>query len=207
MANQFDPVPACFSGVGFLTTNLIERHVIAKLARWKAHTGKEAGFPIDIEALVEVVEGIEVEYIDQHSEFESDVLGAYDFTQKKLFVRNSFEHEGRRRFTWAHEYGHAVLHSPHFLQQVFDFYDKGQDGSVQLHRENLDKRNRLEYQANLFAGHILMPTHFVLASFESKRNSLSQDQMLSDLASLAIVSKQAAKIRLEQLGFIPKTIS
>lgn len=207
MAREFDPVPACFAGVGFLPKERIERYVVERLARWKKHTGQEASLPIDIETLVEVVEGIEVHYILGESEFEPDVLGAYDFSQKKLFVREAFDHEGRRRFTWAHEYGHFVLHSPHFLQQVFDFFEGGDDQTVQLNRGTVDKRNILEWQANQFAGHMLMPTHLVRAALEPKRNLLGPDELVVELASLAGVSKQAARIRLEQLELIPKSSS
>ena len=204
MASEFDPVPACFSGVGYLPKERIERQVVERLARWERHTGQKASLPIDIEELVEVVEGIEVDFIQDDSEMAPDVLGAYDFSEKKLYVREAFDHEGRRRFTWAHEYGHFVLHSPHFLQQVFDFFEAGKQGTIQLNRGTVDRRNVLEWQANQFASSILMPAHLVRAAFESKRDSLNAHELVVELASLAAVSKQAARIRLEQLDLIPK---
>lgn len=202
MAKQFDPVPACFCGVEFLPLPRLERIVLDRLSKFERHQKIAPAFPIDIETMVEVVEEIQVHYFDGNTEFEHEVLGAYDFTQKKMFVRESIDHEGRRRFTWAHEYGHVVLHSGHFLQQVFDFFENSNDGSVQLHRGTSDTRNKLEWQANQFASHILMPTHLVTETLGSRKSSLSEDELVSELATLAVVSKHASRIRLSQLGWI-----
>lgn len=196
----FDPVPACFTGVGFLPIPRLERVVAARLRKLEETTGKKPTLPIDIEALVEIVEQIEVSYFGDESEFGADVLGAYDFSQKRMFIRESIDNPGRRRFTWAHEYGHVVLHGPYYLQQVFDFFDAGEDGRMQLHRGLASTRNKLEWQANLFAGHILMPTHLVRYALGG--NASGVENLVDELAERAEVSRQAARIRLEQLGLI-----
>lgn len=196
MATEFDPVPACFCGVQFLPVARLERIVRDKLARFERETGTRSSLPIDIESLVEIMEKIEVEYFDDtHPEFESDVLGAYDFSADKLFMRESIPHDGRRRFTWAHEYGHFVLHKPHFLQAVFDFFNEPTSPVVQLHRGEGATRNKLESQANMFASHILMPTALVSQLFSGGWASIEEAARM--LSSEANVSLQSARIRLE----------
>src|SRR5436853_311688 len=97
----FDPVPACFCGVQFLPVPRVERLVLESLGRYRKVTGCEAVFPIDIETIVEVVESIPIEFLDEDSDVEPDVLGAFDFTRGVMQIREYFDHEGRRRFTWA----------------------------------------------------------------------------------------------------------
>jgi len=204
MASQFDPVPACFCGVEFLPIPRLERIVSERIRKFEHVTKQKAEFPIDIETIVEVVESIHVDYFGETSEFDSDVLGVYDFSNKKMYIRESIDNNGRRRFTWAHEYGHVVLHSGHFLQQVFDFFEDANDGAVQLHRGQTDTRNMLEWQANQFASHMLMPTRLVRDAFDQVRHTLSANQLISQLATVAEVSIQASRIRLEQIGWVEK---
>ncbi|MBS1705298.1 MAG: ImmA/IrrE family metallo-endopeptidase [Armatimonadetes bacterium] len=201
MATEFDPVPACFCGVQFLPVARLERIVRDKLVRFERETGTRPALPIDIESLVEIMEKIEVEYFDDdHPEFEPDFLGAYDFSRDKMFVRESIPHEGRRRFTWAHEYGHYILHKPHFLQGVFDFYTESSKAVVQLHRGEGGTRNKLESQANMFASHILMPTAFVSQLFAGGWASI--EEASRTLSAAADVSLQSARIRLENFKSI-----
>ena len=196
MATEFDPVPACFCGVQFLPVPRLERIVRDKLLRFERETGTRPALPIDIESLVEIMEKIEVDYFDDdHPEFERDVLGAYDFSRDKMFVRESIPHEGRRRFTWAHEYGHFILHKPHFLQGVFDFYAESQESVVQLHRGESGTRTKLESQANMFASHILMPTAHVTQLFA--KGWPPTEEAAEMLSGEANVSLQSARIRLE----------
>lgn len=199
MAAEFDPVPACFAGVQFLPVPKVERIVREKLDRFARVTGRQPTFPIDIEEMVEIMEKIVVDYFDDsHPDFDADVLGAYDFTNDKLFIRQEIEHEGRRRFTWAHEYGHVVLHRPHFMQGVLEFFDSSHNRVVQLHRGDDRATNKLEWQANAFASHMLMPTALV-RMFLSGRTALD-DKVAYELADAAQVSLQAARIRLRQFS-------
>lgn len=200
--SEFDPVLACFCGVQFLPIPRLERLVIEKLTRYERTSGLKAELPIDIEYMIEIMEGIKVDYFDDSAGFAPDVLGAYDFTGDKMFVRQAIEHEGRRRFTLAHEYGHYVLHKPHFLQQVLDLFDGESHKVVQLNREAGDSRNKLEWQANAFAGQILMPTKLVEAQFSSSRERMNTGQLVQELAANANVSLASAEIRLKQMGWI-----
>lgn len=206
MAEAFDPIPDCFCKVDFLPIPRLERIVYERLNRFQKETKMPIQFPIDIETLVEVVEKIEVVFFDGEEEFSHDVLGAYDFTQRKLFIRETIDNVGRRRFTWAHEYGHFVLHSPHFLQQTFRLFDDSREsvGAVQLNRGRIDTRNKLEWQANQFASHILMPTHLIIEKLESMRMKRPAEDLVHQLSTIAEVSLQASRIRLEQMGWVPK---
>lgn len=199
-SDNFDPVPACFSGVQWLPIPRLERIVLEKLRRLEKHLGTTITLPIPVEEMIEEVERIPVEAFEGSDRFPADVLGAYDFRGKVMFVREDIEHVGRKRFTQAHEYGHFVLHSGHFLQGVFDFFGSDDEGSVQLFREQSSTRNKLEYQANKFASHFLMPTHLVKELIDPLQRSVSIDELQRMLSSQAQVSLTAAGIRLRDFG-------
>jgi Zn-dependent peptidase ImmA (M78 family) len=201
MSQTFDPVPACFCGVQFLPEPRLERIVLDRLSLYERKKSTKIKAPIDIEEMVETVEAIRIVLIEPSHQFDDNVLGAYDFEEDKLYLRDDCGSEVRRRFTLAHEYGHFVLHRPHFLQQVFDFYSDANKGKVQLHRGSLDKRNQLEVQANMFASHFLMPTGLV-KDFVRARPSHQPDEVVHEVAGAFCVSRQAATIRLEHLGFL-----
>lgn len=194
---KLDPVPACFSGVQFLPVERLERIVLEKLQKFERHKGTPVAFPIPIEDMIEEVEKIPIEAFEGSAQFPLDVLGAYDFKRKVMFVREDIEHAGRKRFTQAHEYGHFVLHSPHFIQQVFDFYAEDEPGEIQLLRSGERTRNILEWQANQFASHFLMPTHLIKAALGVLRHDALEDDLQRLLSEQANVSLQAASIRLK----------
>lgn len=198
--DNFDPIPACFSGVQWLPIPRLERIVLEKLGRLERHLGTTISLPIPVEEMIEEVERIPVEAFEGSDRFPLDVLGAYDFRGKVMFVREDVEHLGRKRFTQAHEYGHFVLHSGHFLQGVFDFFGEDNEGSVQLFREHSSTRNKLEWQANKFASHFLMPTHLVKELIDPLQRNASFDELQRLLSGRAEVSLQAAGIRLRDFG-------
>ncbi|MBS1728014.1 MAG: ImmA/IrrE family metallo-endopeptidase [Armatimonadetes bacterium] len=172
-----------------------------RLMLWHRSTLRPLQLPVDIEEIVEVVEQISVSYITEQDCLDDNVLGAYDFRDDRLLVRDSFDNVGRQRFTWAHEYGHFVLHRPHYLQGVFDFDDESSQG-LRVYRGVIDRRDMLEVQANIFAAQILMPKSLVFELFKEERHLLSGDQMVARLATEAAVSKMAARIRLQDLKIL-----
>jgi Zn-dependent peptidase ImmA (M78 family) len=109
------------------------------------------------------------------------------FNPSVIAVRNSVylaasRNEGRARMTFAHEFGHLVLHP----------------GAAKLRSERaheIVKRPRpfesAEWQARKFGAYFLLPTHIV-REFSSPRQ----------LAEACQVSLQAAEIRFEEVGHI-----
>lgn len=203
-SNSSDSIPDCFHGIPFLPDARVERIVRERLEKYARVVERPARFPIDIETMVELVEKIPVEYFDE-TKFDEEVLGAYDFTAKKMLLLASQATTRRGRFTQAHEYGHFVLHAPHFLQQTFQFDDEVRPGAVQLLRATMDRGNTLEAQANLFAGHFLMPTNLVEVLIGPHLGTASDDDLVSVLSEAADVNRQPARIRLEKMGKIQRS--
>jgi Zn-dependent peptidase ImmA (M78 family) len=98
----------------------------------------------------------------------------------------AFRNEGRARMTFAHEFGHLVLHP----------------GAAKLRSERayeIVKRPRpfesAEWQARKFAAYFLLPDH-VVRQFGTPR----------DLADGCHVSIQAAEIRFQEVGHIRRVV-
>ena len=75
----------------------------------------------------------------------------------EIFIDNSvfLKYEERSRFSLAHELGHKILHEEIYSQEQFDAPEK----FIEF-QENMPEKDYgwLEYQANVFAGCLLVPT-------------------------------------------------
>jgi hypothetical protein len=100
----------------------------------------------------------------------------------------------RDRFTTAHECGHAVLHA-----NELDVINEWQRGKVALfRREDIVAYRNPEWQANQFAGAVLMPLAGVRAVL-ANGPCLSASIATSLVAATFRVSEQAAEIRVNKL--------
>lgn len=100
----------------------------------------------------------------------------------------------RRRFTIAHELGHYELHkdkSDLFVDKQF-IYRSQNSGDTLIKKE-------MEYEANLFASAILMPTSLLRKEIEKYDIS---EEGIKKLAELFKVSTTAMSIRISSLGLI-----
>lgn len=97
---------------------------------------------------------------------------------------NLHHHENRQRFTLAHELGHFALQ-----------HGAKTDNKNTLYRNGTT--NPDEVEANAFAAELLMPKAIV-------RNLIVHQGVadISELAKIFLVSEQAMKIRLKNLGWI-----
>jgi len=195
MNQAFDPVPAALCGVPFFSDAHLERIVLDRLRQYEQVIQQQAEPPIDIDTIVEVVERIQIVMIEPSHELPDDALGAYDFLEDLLYLREDCGSEARRRFTLAHEYGHFVLHRPHFLRPVYDYYSSPRTSNRQVLGQEPSRRSRLEYQANLFAGQLLMPTGYLSRFLQSHHEA--DGDVIAAVAKAFHVSRQAACIRLE----------
>lgn len=100
--------------------------------------------------------------------FEYEVAGSIDNTQKTAHLSMRFPYK-TRRFTLAHELGHAVLHSTMMMS---------------LHRDRpvttaSKKRDLIEQEADIFATNFLMPEKLVrkefCARFQTEKFTLSEE--------------------------------
>jgi Zn-dependent peptidase ImmA (M78 family) len=111
-----------------------------------------------------------------------------EFNPPLIAVRESIywagrRNEGRARMTFAHEFGHLVLHPG---------ASKPRLASGNLSPKPLKPFESAEWQARKFAACFLMPTHIVRQFGSAK-----------EIAEVCFVSLQAAEIRFREVGHIP----
>lgn len=94
---------------------------------------------------------------------------------------------GRLRFTCAHELGHWLLHKKQFS-------GTGENAAL---RSGDESDNTLEVQANLLGSILLLPLPQVKRCFYQLRSGRTNQQLVTDMAGIFQVSKQAMRIRLE----------
>lgn len=94
---------------------------------------------------------------------------------------NSLHHQKRQRFTLAHELGHYFLHR----NRAIEFIDKALYRSSQM--------DSMEYEANNFAGALLMPKKILIEFIKMKG---ANAEIISDYFDVSVL---AAKIRVETL--------
>ncbi len=94
---------------------------------------------------------------------------------------NTLHHPKRQRFTLAHELGHYFLHR----HRSIEFVDKALYRSSQM--------SSIEYEANNFAGALLMPKDLIT---EFIRINGTDAELISDYFNVSVL---AAKIRVETL--------
>ncbi|RFU46937.1 ImmA/IrrE family metallo-endopeptidase [Paraburkholderia sp. DHOC27] len=112
----------------------------------------------------------------------------------------------RRRFTLAHEIGHYCLHVAHpGGSQSFN------DDAKTLNRD-ASYWDKQEFEANNFAAELLMPVSLINEcgqrivtqhNLSSHGAPLPLDSFVSRLATELVVSKQAMRYRLENVGILP----
>ncbi len=107
---------------------------------------------------------------------------------------NPAHHINRQRFTIGHELGHYFLHEglEQHVDENFRVAWRNSDSSKAI--------NWVEIQANRFSAELLMPTSFLQADL----NALEaiDKRTVALLAAKYIVSPEAMKIRLSQLGIL-----
>jgi len=135
--------------------------------------------PVDIKELISYI-GIDVHYADPPLPF--GILGTFmpvsdDYSNGLILIQPGLS-LSRERFTLAHELYHALM-SPKDLS----FFSSDQK-ALKAH----------EREANIFASELLMPKNKVLAAYNSGCRTVSS------FAEIFWVSKQAMKIRLQEVG-------
>lgn len=137
----------------------------------------------------------------------NDVSGFVTLVNDKTVIGiNSRQSDVRRRFTLAHELGHALLHNLTPMNPYFDRQDVQFSGLRFRDNESSTGLIIEEREANLFASELLMPTRFLedslrLGSYKIDMTDNSNSG-LSQLAKDYGVSVQAMAYRLANLGYL-----
>lgn len=135
--------------------------------------------PLDINRLIEYL-GIQLKkkpLQNNISGYLKKMNGAWEITI------NSMHHPRRQRFTMAHELAHYFLHS------------SNQDEFVDRVLFRADEGNAMEWEANSFAGDLLMP------EVEFREVIASGARKVEDIARQFGVSAMAVRVRAKQLGY------
>jgi len=150
----------------------------ARLLARKIFTKHNCNCPVDVKDLVYSL-GIDIVYADPP--FPNKVLGAFislkeEYGKGLIILQPNIMPE-RERFTIAHELYHALI------RPNLSFFSSDQK-ALKAH----------EREANIFASELLMPKSKVLAAYNSGCRTVSS------FAEIFWVSKQAMKIRLQEVG-------
>jgi hypothetical protein len=187
--------------------------------------------PIPLDEIVESLLGLDIRFDCLATLLcRSNVLGAIWIEDKRIRIDESLDTSitpnktGRYRFTLAHEAGHWELHRSYFLARSMQgsLFNQSTEPSVVCRAGDTEP---IEWQANAFASHLLMPRQMVLDTWEhlngdlrpynaveeisylSNRFSLGEERIptvvcAGRMAQQFQVSAQAMQIRLAGVGLI-----
>lgn len=148
----------------------------------------EAPSPIPVDQWIEHPLGIRFGIADL-SHLGDGVLGAAYVKEREILISDSITHEGRFRFTCAHELAHVLLHRRH--ANMF------QDSEDLPHLES----DRLERQADRFAAAFLMP----IPLLERELHALCRDEQLdADYCLTELILPTARSEWLWRALFLPR---
>jgi Zn-dependent peptidase ImmA (M78 family) len=157
--------------------------------------------------------------LEEDEGFPSITIGRIQYNPLIIYVNPSLGRDTPRwRFTVSHEIGHLVLHS-YILKDYFAATTDDKDLKIISPGISADVIKRMEIQANRFAALLLMPTIYFKKAVENyfKRESINKGfiymdhqiqniklvmALLSELENIFCVSKEAAKVKLKQMGLL-----
>jgi len=225
--------------VPYLLEDQLEREADILLAQFSDAKEVPLAPPIPVEDILEAHLQLTLELGDLHTRLgvpllggKRDLLGALWVDDRAVFIDRGLDpydnprREGRFRFTVAHEIGHWQLHReflPSRVNQPSLF--QGYPEPTILCRKS-QARERIEWQADFFAGSLLMPRVMILAAWKARfgdtktrvvqpADDAELDRACRDLAGTLVekfvVSVEAMRIRLEhlhllQVGVVPQRI-
>ena len=220
--------------VPYLHREKIERSAQALLAGYEKKFGPVAEMFVPVEEILESHLGLTLDFADLPAQLGyPDVLGATWIKERNVIIDQSLdpdvhpEKEGRYRFTVAHELGHWELHRYLFEEmpgQLSLFKDEEEREPTIVCRTR-SRKAPLEWQADAFAGYLLMPKDWIFrawrekfgelvphiavkeVAYKSARWGLSEDNtptvdIAKEMAKRFLVSGQAMQIRLIGLNLI-----
>lgn len=210
-----EDIPLPRSSVPFLSS--------ASIAEVAASVASSAGYvsgPVDLERVCEQLH-LCLQHSDRHlfDDYGRELLGTANFSSKSIDIYSHGD-PNRMRFTLAHEIGHFCLNHSEFIQAEsvietdIESVEDGTDGQHGL--------RRLEYQANEFASHLLLPTNVLKRKTDEFKVILGlRDrgfgyiyvddspwnygpffELLGELSSYFGASRKAVEIKFLKLGWL-----
>ncbi len=229
-------------GIAYLSKKQIDSFCQALVLRFDPTMAKQP-HPLNIERFLTEALGIRVVYENLSSDLsvmgayisqETDAMPVYNPETKRaelihvpaqtVLIDRSLTRAGktnRRRFTLAHEAGHAIWHSAYLKMRTAGHQNESsricEIGDLKRRKapgapdeQELDQL--MEYQANRSASALLMPQAAMQTLMQGKAPAVHRDEMEEYIILTAAtfrVSDTAARIRLKELGYIrePKPFS
>lgn len=218
--------------VKFLKHDEIENAALCLLAEYGRKYGEVIEPPVPVDAILEGHLGLAFDFDNLPKLIGvPDVLGATWIQDKVVLVDQSLDptdnprKEGRYRFTLAHELGHWELHRHGFLAEAAQPSLFGNKPAPSIVCRTSLRKEPMEWQADMFAGYLLMPKEMVFAAWRKRFGGLdpyiAKDEMANlsakwgladdeqptvdtakEMARAFNVSGQAMQIRLIGLGLI-----
>ena len=176
--------------VKFLPKEHIEAATLGLLAEYSRKFGEVVRPPIPVEEILEAHLGLDFAFDDLPKLLGiPDALGATWVQQRRVVIdqsldptNNSSKH-GRYRFTVAHELGHWELHRHLFLTdpgQGCLFLEKTEPSIVCRSKA----KDPMEWQADTFAGYMLMPKEMVFEIWRRRHGELDPYIAAGEIADL-----------------------
>lgn len=218
------------ANVRFLKERDIEMEAEALLTQYEKAFGPLKELPIPIESILESHLGLTIDFDALSAAFGEEVLGACYMNTKRIVVDESLDptqsphQEGRYRFTLAHEAGHWSLHRRYFIpdpRQGLLFPSDGKPSWICRKKSN---KEPMEWQADKFAAHLLMPRAWMMNEWtrvaqgrpfvtvreiQSATSAIENADAMNVVNTLAgemstrfQVSTEAMRYRLVELGLI-----
>lgn len=182
------------------------------------HNGSDA-IPVDIERIID--NGYRIDIYPSPGlmdRFQIDAYISCDLTEihvdKRIYEQRP---PNRYRFSLAHEFAHLVLHADLYRSATFQ---TPQEWKAAMKAMAADDYDWLEWQANAFAGLLLVPPHHLATQVRTLRQQIegagvnpdrmeepSIDRALRHLGQQFGVSKNVIAIRLKKDGLwvLPQT--
>jgi len=177
---------------GFLSAVKIESTALRLLAVYAQRFKVSLAPPVPVDEILESHLGLDL-FIDDMCRLtgKTKVLGATWVKQQRVGIDASLDPsvysgmEGRYRFTLGHEVGHWELHR-HRYQVNEDqglLFNAETKPSIICRAEG--KFDPIEWQANQFAGYLLMPRDMVIGAWQTRRGNLEPYCAADEIADLS----------------------
>lgn len=147
--------------VPWLSKEIIAQTAAEILLGYESYTGQALSAPIPVEDIIERYLKLDLQYVDFEQKYGLDnIFGALYVKNKTVAISESLFHdknEGRLIFTCAHEVGHWCLH-----RNYVDIANRSlEEDGVVLCRTGAMSKRPVEWQADYFAGCLLLPEEMV----------------------------------------------
>lgn len=186
--------------MGLITTDHVSKYEIKSLANRLLNDSDCLDLPIDIEFIIDYL-GLNLIIADLDYDVECFIQMNFKhiFINKSKFINNKNSTSNKRlRFSLAHEVGHFILHKDllrfwniESVARAYNFFNEIPENEYKF----------IEYQADLFASHILVPDNLLKKEYNKikKDYTTKQNLLITQLSNIFDVNEIVIKIKLENL--------